>query len=173
MTDLRRAAATVWLPIAILDRMRLEADAKAPLETGGVVLGYWASAAEVVVTACGSPGPDAVHLRHAFKHDERYDERLITERYQASDGVETYLGTWHTHPGTRHASPSRADRRALRLIATSAEARAPRPLMIIMAGPEPAWMPHAYVGELRPLLAGWRYLAVADASVRMFARSLA
>ncbi len=161
-----RDAELVWLPSAARDVMAAESAAKHPLESGGVILGYWSSLNELVITTCGGPGPQSVHRRDGFKHDSAYDQRLIEDRYWASAGVETYLGTWHSHPGTRHARMSWTDRRAMRKIADEEEARAPRPLMIIMSGPLPQWQPHAFVGEVRPLLLDWRFLQVSRASIR-------
>src|SRR3546814_16749780 len=126
-----------------------EADGKEALETGGILGGYWANAREVVISAASGPGPDAVHLSHLFKPDPEYQETWISHRYLQTKGIETYLGDWHTHPGATVANPSRTDRSTARRIANAAEARAPNPVTLILAGDTTSWTPTAWIARLR------------------------
>ena len=111
-----------------------EAARRFPHETGGILLGYTEAASrQVVVRVSVGPGPRAIHRRTGFVPDHEYHERETARIYRASGRIWTYLGDWHTHP--RGAlSLSRADRRTLARIARSAEARAERPIMIVLAG---------------------------------------
>ncbi|MBW3628883.1 MAG: Mov34/MPN/PAD-1 family protein [Gemmatimonadetes bacterium] len=61
----------------------------------------------------------------------------IARIYAASGRVDTYLGDWHTHPGAG-AYLSSTDLSTLHRIADCRTARAPTPLMIVLAG-GPAW----------------------------------
>lgn len=126
------------------------ADTFAPLETGGVLLGYWVHApgegpraAEAVVTAWVGPGPRAVHRRRFFSPDHLFQEQEIARLYSASGRLSTYIGDWHTHPGGPGSLSSR-DRMALRRIATAPAARAPSPVMIVLADGAP-WLPCAWL----------------------------
>src|SRR3546814_5208338 len=69
---------------------------------------------------------------------------------------ETYLGDWHTHPGATVANPSRTDRSTARRIANAAEARAPNPATLILAGDTTSWTPTArseeHTSELQSLM---------------------
>lgn len=104
----------------------------APNETGGVVMGYWVSDSEIVITAATSAGPRAIHREDGYEPDVAHDHREIARIYRESGRLSTYLGDWHTHPGSGPGL-SRRDRNTLRAIAVDAGARAPEPLMVIIA----------------------------------------
>jgi integrative and conjugative element protein (TIGR02256 family) len=124
----------------VLSAMHREAHGSAPYETGGVLIGYWASGGtEAVVTAVIGPGADAEHELHSFRPDYVFQEGEIARLYEESRGRETYLGDWHTHPDAPDGRLSGKDRRTLWRIATFKEARAERPLMAVMHGGNPAW----------------------------------
>lgn len=132
-----RKIATAWVAISVLDIMVGEAERMFPDETGGVLLGYWSEAGdEVVITDVVGPGPAAVHTAQTFHPDATYQEHEIARIYAASDRHITYLGDWHTHPRAG-AYLSRRDRQTLQRIAKHAEARAPIPLMAVLAGGDP------------------------------------
>ena len=131
--QLRKKVGTAWISKASLDEMIAEAERVFPNETGGVLLGYWVHPLEeVVITAVVGPGPNAVHQGDRFVPDVRYQDEEIARHYSESGRLHTYLGDWHTHP---RSEPwlSRQDRRTLWEIATHAEARAPVPLMAVLA----------------------------------------
>lgn len=125
---------TVWISDGAVTDLLAEADAKAPLETGGILLGYIApSNNDVVITAVIGPGPDATHARHSFNPDAPYQERELALAYEHSGRRHTYLGDWHSHPsGSDDLSPR--DHRTLRRIARSKSARADQPVMLIAHG---------------------------------------
>lgn len=141
---------TAWVARAALDDMKGEADRVTPRETGGVLLGYWSrqptgeDAGEVVIAAVIGPGPGAVHQRWAFVPDHEHQESEIERVYEESGRCWTYLGDWHTHPD----GPSRLsdkDRVTLRRIASAVDARAPNPVMLLLAGGQP-WQACAWTG---------------------------
>ena len=107
----------IWLPVELLSEMSAEADRLAPLETGGVLLGYWGgTTAEPVVTHVLGPGPDAMHSRNQFTPDQEYHIAEIARLYADSGRRLHYLGDWHTHPGGAPAL-SKRDLKTLRRIA--------------------------------------------------------
>jgi integrative and conjugative element protein (TIGR02256 family) len=129
-----------WVSAVILEELTVEAERNAPLETGGVLLGYWAKEfEEVVVTRATGPGPAAVHGRWHFVPDSRFQREEIARIYRESGHTETYLGDWHSHPNGTVAL-SWQDRLTLAKIAQERAARAPAPLMGIVAG-GPSWTP--------------------------------
>lgn len=145
-----------------------EAGDKHPLETGGVLSGYWADADQVVICSASGPGPLASHQRHRFCPDHDFQTEWIADRYHSGAGVETYLGDWHTHPGARTATPSWTDRTTLRRIARSAEARAPEPLAVILAGDGEGWSTFSWVGQLVPFLGFYDRLRMNACEVQIF-----
>lgn len=135
-----------WVPTTVTHVMREEAMRTFPLESGGVLLGYWADEfQEVVITHATGPGSNAVHRRHSFVPDHEFQEAEVARIYQESGRISGYLGDWHSHP-LGDVNLSRRDRRTLRRIAGHEEARAPVPVMAVVAGSEHTW-----------LLAVWRY----------------
>ena len=108
------------------------ADSTYPKETGGVLTGYDAGNG-LVVTAIVGPGPEAIHEPHSYTPDYAYQDAEVERVYRESDRCHTYLGDWHTHPDGG-ATLSRRDRRTLRAIADYRPARAPAPVMGILAG---------------------------------------
>lgn len=143
----RPVPGVVWLASSALALMNDEASAKAPLETGGVLMGYRGEeSGEPVVTHAIGPGPRAVHDRVAFLPDQIFHVKRIAEIYRASGRRISYLGDWHTHPGGS-AYLSECDEATLMLIALNKKARAPQPVMLILC-PGPIWLPHAWIGQV-------------------------
>lgn len=122
-----------------------EATKMAPLETGGVLMGYF-KGVDVVITDWIGAGPSARHEGASFEPDYDFQEREIAKIYQASGRVTTYVGDWHSHPEGGLAL-SRTDRGTLKRIANHPAARARQPLMMILAGRAPwrlgiwSWQP--------------------------------
>jgi integrative and conjugative element protein (TIGR02256 family) len=124
-----------WIPSRALADMASEADHHAPLETGGALMGYQASDDVVVTTVVGA-GPGAVRQHRRFLPDADFQETEIARHYEASRGLDVYLGDWHSHP-EGSITLSRLDRRTLGHIAHEPSARCPRPVMLILAGGDP------------------------------------
>lgn len=109
-----------------------------PLETGGLLLGYESDDAVPVVTAITGPGPKARHRRHSFLPDTDYQQALLEAHHNATLGVESYLGDWHTHPDGCIAL-SRRDKKTLRNIAAAPGAYLKHPVMAILAPGKETW----------------------------------
>ncbi|UPU34496.1 Mov34/MPN/PAD-1 family protein [Geomonas paludis] len=134
----------VWLPKRLVEGLILEAEKKAPLETGGVLAGYRSEDnSNIVVTTFVGPGPRAVHKRESFTPDEDYDKDQINKIFDKSHGTVTYLGDWHTHPGAK-AYLSGLDKVALQNIGNLRETHVQVPLMLILGGTSEAWTPAAW-----------------------------
>lgn len=128
---------TCWLSGSALEQVEALARRWDPLETGGVLAGYWDDDV-AVITQCVGPGENAKHNAWAFIPDHAFHEREIARLYAESQGACVYLGDWHTHPsGVSRLSP--LDKRTLRSIADAPEAQCPRPLMLLLAGNGGAW----------------------------------
>lgn len=153
-TGLVAGLGTLWVARAALDAMTREADRVSPSETGGVLMGYWTQSptgdvgGEGAVAAVIGPGPRAVHRKWAFVPDHEYQEAEIERIYEACGRRWTYLGDWHTHPDGP-ALLSNRDRTTLRRIATAEDARAPHPVMVLLAGGRP-WRPCAWAAHVGP-----------------------
>lgn len=137
------ASGTAWIMSSVLSSLCDEADSTAPRETGGIVLGYWSeSTAEPVITQAIGPGPHAVHEHDRFVPDYAFHESEVARLHLQSNYSLQYLGDWHSHPGSAGYLSSR-DHATLCRIATSRKAKAPHPLMLILAyGPK--WEPVAW-----------------------------
>ncbi len=123
-----------WIHQSALDFMTSEASRSYPMETGGVLGGYWSiKHHEVVITDAIGPGPRAVHTEDGFIPDSEFHYSELARLYQQSGRLHGYLGDWHTHPDGMCAL-SRKDRLTLRRIASYPPSRAPFPLMGILAG---------------------------------------
>ena len=116
--------------------MQHEASSHAPYETGGLLLGYRHSPQELVITDIIGAGPTAIHRRTSFQPDSDWQTAELARRYAAADRRLHYLGDWHSHPGGT-STLSATDRRTMRCIARSDEARCPQPIMVVLAGEEP------------------------------------
>jgi integrative and conjugative element protein (TIGR02256 family) len=138
----------VWLPDHVAADLHNEARRLHPLETGGVLLGYRAEEDLVVSSALG-PGSDAKHERYNFEPDHRWHAEEIAQRFRASEGRETYLGDWHTHPDIQSGRLSGTDRIAIRRVINSDEAQTPRPISAICYGGPDRWSTSAWQCEIR------------------------
>lgn len=156
------AGPLVWFTAEVITQLAVESARLFPLETGGVLMGYTDTSGEqIVVRACTGPGPRATHEVSSFVPDHEFHEREVARIYAASGRVLTYLGDWHSHPDGRLILSS-DDRRTIRRIGRSADARVATPIMTVISGRpqrreggadriEPA----TPEGELQ--LAGWQF----------------
>lgn len=132
----------LWISQRVFSQMVSDAAHWAPCETGGMLLGYEADNGEAVVTWVVGPGPGARHGRFRFKPDAEYQQAELGTHYSYTEGRETYLGDWHTHP-TGGTAPSLIDRRTLARIARTPSSRTARPIMVILSGEGDTWIPGA------------------------------
>jgi integrative and conjugative element protein (TIGR02256 family) len=90
-----------------------------------------------VISSVIGPGPRASHRATSFTPDAAWQEEQLAEVYEQAGRRLHYLGDWHTHPrGTVRLSGT--DRATLRRIADHPDARAPHPVMALLAG-GPLW----------------------------------
>ncbi len=155
----------VWISHDVLDRVKDEAQNKAPLETGGILIGYISEDDDhVVVTDMAGPGPQAKHRKWKFRPDYIFHQDELSLIFDESEGTLTYLGDWHSHPAT---SPylSFLDKRALRNIARFPDNYIGRPIMLVLGGDDNRntinWTP--YVWRISPLKrrllwSAWEYI---------------
>lgn len=133
----------VWIPRDILNSLQDDAECYSPLETGGVLLGYWVDGtSEAVVTCTVGAGPKAIHRENHFVPDYEFQESEIARFYEESGRKLQYLGDWHSHPGSR-GYLSDVDQRTLRRIGKTKSARVEEPIMVVLAG-GPDWTVHAW-----------------------------
>lgn len=139
---------SIWISEEAFTSLVTEANRVYPLETGGVLLGYFAENGEPVVFTNIGPGPAGVHLRTRFTPDHSWQCKQIDLAFEKSNGTLAYMGDWHTHPDT---SPQMSwlDQRTLRTIARHPQARISQPLMLIGGGTPQnwTWISHQYRGE--------------------------
>lgn len=136
---MKRPTVKAWLPNRVAREMAQEAERLFPLETGGVLLGYWVNSdEEVIITHATRPGPEAIHRPKSFIPDDEYQQAEIARTYEESGRLHTYLSDWHTHPNGS-AILSCKDRRTLRKIAKCKDARVTIPIMALLANGEPEW----------------------------------
>lgn len=150
---------TAWMSLDILNSLIREADRMYPLETGGALIGYWSHSDTVVVTASVGPGSASVHSRYSYRHDHVWEASQIALHYKLSGRSAVYVGDWHTHPGASSGNLSITDRRSIRRVIRSQEARVSRPLMAILFGEPRDWNLAIWGAELKPAW-GWRRLLV-------------
>lgn len=143
----------LWVANSAMSLMLEYADQRYPFETGGMLLGYEAGNGEAVVTYLIGPGPKAKHSRFRFNPDSEYQQAKLETYFHKTNGRETYLGDWHTHP---HSSSnlSWVDKKTLARIARAPESRAQNPLMAILGGGAGTWQLGAvrFLGVKRGLL---------------------
>lgn len=104
-----------------------------PYEIGGWLLGYWTADREQVMVTHATP-PARRGTPFGITIDGRGHRPRFDEAWDASEGLVTFLGDWHTHPGGPPI-PSWRDQRAARRLATSEDFRTPQPLVAIISVP--------------------------------------
>lgn len=155
----------LWISRLVLGAIVREAILQCPYETGGVLMGYWGtSPADPVVTAMIGPGPAAMRTTTSFRPDHEYQVQEISNLYHSSARRIVYLGDWHTHPDG-NSGLSTKDVKTLRRIAKYNPARAPNPIMLVLAGE--VWKASASV--LWPTTRFWgRRLRLRSMDLRLF-----
>jgi len=108
--------------------LREESARAFPNETGGMLVGRLEENCAVITDATG-PGPRALHSPSSFRRDGDYSQVVLDNIVVKSDGLNDYIGEWHSHPV--HCSPSVKDRDAMRWIANNSNYAAPCPLMAL------------------------------------------
>jgi integrative and conjugative element protein (TIGR02256 family) len=155
----------LWISETAFRDMVEEANRTYPMETGGVLVGYFGESGEPVVFAAIGPGPNAAHLKSRFMPDHTWQCEQLEDLFQKSSGTWVYLGDWHTHPDS---SPkmSQLDKRTLRSIAKYKQAENPQPLMLIGGYSLPNWDWVGYQYRSYNLRQFWR--TYRQCSLRLF-----
>ena len=158
----------VWMPFHTLTSLIEEADRRYPLETGGALIGYWSDAVTAVVTQFVGPGPTSDHQRYSYQHDHVWEASQIAVHYRQSGRSHVYIGDWHTHPDATSGDLSGTDRRSIRRVIKSREARVERPLMTVLYGRPGNWGSAIWVAALKPRWAWRSHLSVEPAKLQLF-----
>lgn len=108
-----------------------------PYEVGGWLLGYWAEDRSSVFVTHATP-PASKGTPFGVRISGRGHRRLFDQAWDASDGLVTFLGDWHTHPGSP-PYPSARDEAALVKLATGVKFGTPEPLIAIVSTPRYPW----------------------------------
>lgn len=138
----------LWISHTAFEDLTQEANRAFPMETGGVLVGYFAENGEPVVHAVVGPGPAAIHRRYRFTPDHAWQCGQLDVLFEQSEGLLTYVGDWHTHPDGV-PEMSWLDHWTLRRIAKYPEAGTPQPLMLIGGGVVDRWQwtGHQFLGD--------------------------
>ena len=158
----------IWFPALAFDACAREASEFHPIETGGVLMGYWWRPDTAVVTATIGAGPHAHRDRHHFEPDQQWQLAEIARHYRESDRRETYLGDWHSHPDAKTGHLSYKDRSVLRRIINTPAARAETPLMLVFHGPHDNWQGAMWKASLKPRRILWPKLGIEQATIRLY-----
>jgi integrative and conjugative element protein (TIGR02256 family) len=128
-------APTLWVHRPIIERLLVLP--RRPWEIGGWLLGFWtADQSALFVTHATPPGKPGTPLGIRISADGH--GHLFDEAWQSSGGHVTFLGDWHTHPGSAPI-PSAQDRKALRQLSADSSFGTPRPLIAIVQAPRWRW----------------------------------
>lgn len=144
-----RPAVVCWIPRQALHECCSEATRYFPRETGGTFMGYWANGQEAVVTRLIGPGPLAVRERHSFEPDQQWQLGEIARHYAASGRRDGYLGDWHSHPRATNGHLSCTDRAVMAKIIRTPQARAPKPISMVLHGTGSRWDASVWVASSR------------------------
>ena len=160
-------ATVVWIASRLVTELKNSATELFPLETGGVLMGYWVNEHEAVVQRLIGAGPAARHSRRRFTPDAAWQRGRISDVYRESGRTCTYLGDWHSHPNTSSDALSWIDRRAIKKVASATAARAPTPLMALVFGKPHEWEHTIWIGRLSPMF-GFNRLALERCRQRLY-----
>lgn len=53
---------------------------------------------QLLVEKASGPGPNAIHSLTEFEMDKEFTDAFIEREYADSEGMNVYIGEWHTHP---------------------------------------------------------------------------
>ncbi len=108
-----------------------------PYEVGGWLLGYWAEDSSSVLITHATP-PASRGTPYGVRISGRGHRPRFEQAWDASGGLVTFLGDWHTHPGSP-PYPSARDEAALVKLETGVKFGTPKPLIAIVSTPRYPW----------------------------------
>lgn len=104
-----------------------------PYEVGGWLLGFWSESEDAVFITHATP-PASRGTPLGVRISGRGHRKKFDSAWDASGGAVTFLGDWHTHPGSPPV-PSATDERALSRLSTDPSYGTPQPLIAILSTP--------------------------------------
>ncbi|MDA8118696.1 MAG: Mov34/MPN/PAD-1 family protein [Gammaproteobacteria bacterium] len=120
----------LWLPEPLQQEQILtDIATHHPNETGGMLLGY-VNGNQRVVTALIGAGPNAEHEQYRMLPDNGYQQAMLREHFENTNGRESFLGEWHSHPESAPIM-SWTDRRTLHRVTTRGKHLPALPVMMI------------------------------------------
>jgi len=160
---------SVWLRELAKNFIISKAREHYPLETGGVLMGYFAELSNIpVILYASGPGPKAIHFRNYYRPDSDYDNLEIARVYEESQRKITYLGDWHTHLKP-YGGLSYRDKRTLRRIALCKSARVETPIMLVLSyGGQ--WEATVWQGHLKKSRLWYRQLLISQLKMNLFSK---
>ncbi len=127
-----------------LERLHALCAASHPLETGGVLTGYYNAGHDTaVITRAAGPPPDSQHGRTRFYRGTQGLNDMLSRLWRKR---EYYLGEWHYHPGGA-VRPSAADVKQMQEIAKDAPSRCPEPILLLLGANGTAGAHVFFAGE--------------------------
>lgn len=136
----------VWLPSNCLTKIQYLSENAFPNECGGLLLGY-INQNDIVIRSVSVSGPKSKATETRFIPDQEFDEMTIKNYFFQSNGLETFLGDWHSHP-TGDAGLSYLDRLTLSRTARANEFW-PVSIMLVLAHASKIWQQNAYLASKR------------------------
>lgn len=121
---------SVVLPTEIRRRMLDLAAAKAPNETGGILIGRRQGDTLTIVSASDA-GPNAISEPTRFQRDGKYCQDFLLGQVRQLGADYDYVGEWHSHPSTS-PEPSSRDTDSFTEIAEDPDVLTAAPLLIIV-----------------------------------------
>ena len=112
-----------------LDRLHSHCAAAHPLETGGVLIGYYNAKHDTAIITCATaPPPDSQSGQTQLRRGTQKLNEMLGRLWRKH---EYYLGEWHYHPGGL-ARPTATDARQMLEIAKDYDAHCPEPILVIV-----------------------------------------
>ena len=104
-----------------------------PLETGGILIGYYENNFRKAVVETALPAPeDSKHGKYSFERGTMGIEDHLRLAKEANPSLH-YLGEWHSHPNS-NPFPSFTDKLQMQEFAYKKLYGAPTPLLLIVGG---------------------------------------
>jgi integrative and conjugative element protein (TIGR02256 family) len=122
------------LPGQIIDEMLEHCGRSFPMETGGILVGYYSDDSRFAHVTNLVPAPgDSVASRFSFQRGVRGVQQFLNRMWLRK---RYYLGEWHFHPGGS-ASPSGTDAGEMKSISFGGSYHCPEPVLLILGGNPP------------------------------------
>lgn len=133
----------VLLPDDVVSTVRSYATGReAEREAGGILIGSYRGA-HIEVTGCTTPLRRDVRLRCSFDRKDPGHHRAAMAAWMKNDGMETFVGEWHTHPEP-FPTPSSIDLTTWLSILS----RTAFPVLLIIGGSKELWKGGGQRGDI-------------------------